>query len=86
MAAPLALDMRLSAMEPEASTTKITRAPALRASRLARMSAFSTYTGLGASPLLSARSRRAFWNGAAVRIVASTASRFTSPLGIIGLM
>ena len=37
-------DMRFNAMLPEASTTKITRAPALRASRLLRMSGFSTYT------------------------------------------
>ena len=35
-------DMRLSAMEPEASTTKSTSEPALRARRLVRMSPFST--------------------------------------------
>ena len=37
-------DMRFNAMLPEASTTKITSAPALRASRLLLMSGFSTYT------------------------------------------
>jgi hypothetical protein len=36
--------MRLSAMEPDASTTKMTSAPALRARRLLRMSTFSTNT------------------------------------------
>jgi len=40
----LADDMRLSAMEPDASTTKMTSAPALRARRLLRMSTFSTNT------------------------------------------
>ena len=37
-------DMRFKAMLPDASTTKITSAPALRASRLLRISGFSTYT------------------------------------------
>ena len=60
-AAPLAALMRLSAMEPEASTRKMMSAPDLRASFLARMSPFSTYTFLGSSPLAMARSRRAFW-------------------------
>ena len=40
----LAEDMRFRAMLPEASTTKMTSAPALRARRLLRMSGFSTYT------------------------------------------
>lgn len=44
MQAPLAAAMRLRAIEPEASTTNMTRAPALRASFLALMSGFSTYT------------------------------------------
>jgi len=34
--------MRLRAMEPEASTTKMTSAPALRAMRLLRMSTWET--------------------------------------------
>ncbi len=40
----LAADMRLRAMLPEASTTNMTSAPALRASFLLRMSDRSTYT------------------------------------------
>ena len=40
----LADAMRLRAILPDASTTKMTNAPALRASRLLRMSTFSTYT------------------------------------------
>ena len=57
--------MRLSAMLPLASTTKMTSAPALRASRLLRMSVFSTYTRrvvpVPAAAAASARARRDFW-------------------------
>ena len=60
-AAPLAAFMRLSAIDPDASTRKMMSAPDLRANFLARMSPFSTYTFLGTSPVAIARSRRAFW-------------------------
>mmetsp|Transcript_3807 Transcript_3807/g.13362 ORF Transcript_3807/g.13362 Transcript_3807/m.13362 type:complete len:216 (+) Transcript_3807:532-1179(+) len=83
-AAPLTLFMRLSAMDPEASTRKITSAPALRASFLARMSPVSTNTLRVLSA--GALSRLTFWYGAAALSVASTASLVTLPLGIIGLM
>lgn len=86
MAAPLAAFMRLSAIEPDASTTKTMSEPALRAIFLERTSDCSMYTGLLRLGPLAARSRRVRWYGAAARIVASTASRFTLPLGSIGLM
>lgn len=70
-------DILLSAILPEASTTKMTKAPALRARRLLRMSDFSTYTLRGVCPSASARALRILWYGAAVRSVASTASLFT---------
>mmetsp|Transcript_11968 Transcript_11968/g.31307 ORF Transcript_11968/g.31307 Transcript_11968/m.31307 type:complete len:385 (-) Transcript_11968:1068-2222(-) len=84
IAAPLAAFIRLSAIEPLASTTKTMRLPALRAIFLDRTSDCSMYTGLGL--VAPKRSRRERWNGAAARIVASTASRRTLPLGSIGLM
>ena len=70
-------DILLRAMLPEASTTKMTRAPAFLASRLLRMSDFSTYTLRSRSPSAACRVRLLFWYGAAVRNVASTANRFT---------
>mmetsp|Transcript_105089 Transcript_105089/g.177499 ORF Transcript_105089/g.177499 Transcript_105089/m.177499 type:complete len:207 (-) Transcript_105089:1901-2521(-) len=87
MAAPLAASMRFRAMEPEASTQKMMRQPAGRAMRLVRTSSFSmnTLRFLGL-PSRSAFARRALWNGAAARMVASTASRFTFPFGSMGLM
>ena len=75
----LADDILLRAILPDASTTKITRAPAFLASFLLRMSDFSTYTLRSRSPEPAAacRARRLFWYGAAALNVASTASRFT---------
>eukprot|EP00966_Prymnesium_polylepis_P071438 1659595-Prymnesium_polylepis.1 len=88
-AAPLAAFMRLRAIEPEASTTKITSEPALRAIFFARTSDASMNTlfflSLSSLPAI-ARSRRLAWYGAAVRMVASTASLRTLPLGRMGLM
>mmetsp|Transcript_24974 Transcript_24974/g.51639 ORF Transcript_24974/g.51639 Transcript_24974/m.51639 type:complete len:227 (-) Transcript_24974:276-956(-) len=84
MAAPLAAFMRLRAIDPDASQTKMMREPALRAILLIRTSEFSMNTlrvlSSGARPLLG------FWYGAAARMVASTARRVTLPLGSIGLM
>mmetsp|Transcript_11787 Transcript_11787/g.14957 ORF Transcript_11787/g.14957 Transcript_11787/m.14957 type:complete len:201 (+) Transcript_11787:1108-1710(+) len=92
MAAPLAAFMRLSAIDPEASTTKMTSEPALRAIFFARTSLCSMYTpfsfelSFDSAAALCALSRRFFWYGAAVRIVASTASLRTRPRGRIGLI
>lgn len=61
MQAPLAAAMRLSAIEPDASTTKMTSAPALRASFLDRMSLFSTYTLRSVLPSAMAWLRRSRW-------------------------
>ena len=57
----LAEDILLRAMLPEASTTKMTKAPAFRAKRLLRMSDFSTYTLRGVCPSDSARALRILW-------------------------
>ena len=62
MHAPLAALMRLSAMEPDASTTNMTSAPALRANFLLRMSPFSTYTRRRAFFSAMASLRR-IWSG-----------------------
>ena len=60
MAAPLAELILFRAIDPEASTTKITNAPALRANRFDRMSPFSMYTGFVLRSPLAARALRAF--------------------------
>lgn len=86
MAAPFAAFMRLSAMEPLASTTKMMSDPALRAIFFVRVSDFSMNTPRVSGPSLSARARRAFWYGAAARSVASIASLTTLPFGSCGLM
>mmetsp|Transcript_80300 Transcript_80300/g.245444 ORF Transcript_80300/g.245444 Transcript_80300/m.245444 type:complete len:243 (-) Transcript_80300:1325-2053(-) len=86
--APLAFCMRFSAMEPLASTTKMTKAPAFRAIFLTQMSLLSTYTFLRCSggSLRSASSRRIFWKTTAFRNVASNAILpllLSPPLGSI---
>ena len=53
-------DILLRAILPDASTTNMTRAPAFRASRLLRMSDFSTYTLRKGRPSSIARARLIF--------------------------
>ena len=80
MTAPLALCILLSAIEPLASTKKITKAPAFfwRSFALKSFSSIIIVL-LGFFNLLD------FWYGAAALRVASTAILFTLPLGIKGL-
>mmetsp|Transcript_18842 Transcript_18842/g.43318 ORF Transcript_18842/g.43318 Transcript_18842/m.43318 type:complete len:229 (-) Transcript_18842:1193-1879(-) len=91
MHAPFAAFIRLSAIDPDASTAKITRAPAFLTMRLMRTSEFSMYTLLSAllPPAAFASSARFLlvaWYGADALIVASTARRVTRPRGSIALM
>mmetsp|Transcript_36323 Transcript_36323/g.77462 ORF Transcript_36323/g.77462 Transcript_36323/m.77462 type:complete len:279 (+) Transcript_36323:212-1048(+) len=86
MAAPFAAFMRLSAMEPDASTTKMMSDPAFRAIFFVRTSLCSMNTPRPSFFVPTARFRRPRWYGADARSVASTARRTTLPLGSMGLM